>query len=138
MPCDLPPSTFHLKVRAPIVLLQNLYPASGECNKTRLIITRLRRHCIEGQMLEDKFNGQFCLIPCIKLMTTKNNLLYIFIRRQYPISLCCAMTINKSQGQSLKTIRVSLRISAFTYGQLYVTLSHITTLQRITILIAEN
>lgn len=39
MPSDLPPSTLCLKVGAPIVFLQNLYPASGECDGTRVIIT---------------------------------------------------------------------------------------------------
>lgn len=48
------------------------------------------------------------------------------------------MTVNKSQGQSLKTVGVDLLTSAFTHGQLYVALSRVTTLQRITILMAEN
>lgn len=48
------------------------------------------------------------------------------------------MTVNKSQGQSLKTVGVDLRTSAFTHAQLYVALSRMTTLQGITILMAEN
>ena len=38
-PSGLPPSRLNLKVGAPIILLRNLYPASGECNGTRMIIT---------------------------------------------------------------------------------------------------
>ena len=57
MPSSLPLSTFYLKVGAPIVLLWNLYSALGECNGTRLIITRLGRRCIEGRMLGGEFNG---------------------------------------------------------------------------------
>ena len=38
----------------------------------------------------------------------------------------------------LKTIGVDLQISAFTYSQLYIAISHIITLQGITILLAEN
>ncbi len=98
MPSGLPPSTLRLKVGAPIVLLRNLYPVSGECNGTRLIITRLGRRCIEGRMLGGEFNGQLRLIPRIKLTTTENDLPYILNRRQYPIRLCLAMTVNKSQG----------------------------------------
>lgn len=89
-------------------------------------------------MLGGEFNGQLRLIPRIKLTTTENDLPYILTRRQYPIRLCFAMTVNKSQGQSLKTVGVDLRTSAFTHGQLYVALSRVTTLQGITILMAEN
>lgn len=138
MPSGLPPSTLRLKVGAPIVLLRNLYPASGECNWTRLIITRLGRRCIEGRMLGGEFNGQLRLIPRIKLTTTENYLPYILTRRQYSIRLCFAMTVNKSQVQSLETVGVNVRTSAFTHGQLYVALSRVTTLQGITILMAEN
>lgn len=122
------PSTLRLKVGAPIVLLRNLYLASRECNRTRLIITRLGRRCIEDRMLEGEFNGQLCLIPQIKLTITENDPFYILTRRQYPIRLCFAITVNKSQGQSLKTVRVDFQTSAFTHGQLYVALSRVTTL----------
>ena len=138
MPSGLPLFTLRLKVEASIVLLRNLYPASRECNGTRLIITRLGKRCIEGRILGGEFNGQLRLIPRIKLTTTENYLPYILTRRQYPIRLNFAMTVNKSQGQSLKTVGVNLRTSPFTHGQLYVALSRVTTLQGITILMAEN
>ena len=53
----LPPSRLNLKVRAPIILLRNLYPVSGECNGTQMVITRLGRRCIEARILGGKFNG---------------------------------------------------------------------------------
>ncbi len=36
------------------------------------------------------------------------------------------MTINKSQGQSLKYVGLDLRVPVFTHGQLYVALSRAT------------
>ena len=48
------------------------------------------------------------------------------------------MTVKKSQGQSLKTVGVDLRMSAFTHGQLYVALSRVTSAQGVTVLLAEN
>lgn len=63
---------------------------------------------------------------------------YILSRRQYPIRLCFAMTVNQLQGQSLKTVGVDLQTSAFTYGQFYVALSRVTSAQRVTILLSEN
>ena len=110
-PSELPPR-LNLKVEAPIILLRNLYPASGESNGTRMIITRLGRRCIEARILGEEFHGQLRLIPRIKLTTPKSDMPYILSRRQYPIRLCFAMTVNKSQGQSLKTMRVDLRMSA--------------------------
>ncbi len=95
-PSGLPPSRLNLKVGAPIILLRNLYPASGECNGTRMVITRLGRRYIEARILGGEFNGQFRLIPRIKLTTTKTDLPYILSRRQYSIRLCFAMTVNKS------------------------------------------
>ena len=45
------------------------------------------------------------------------------------------MTINKSQGQSLKKIGIYLEDKFFTHGQLYVALSQVTTLGGLYILI---
>lgn len=98
----------NLKVETPIILFCNLYPALGECNRTRMIITRLGRRCIEAHILGEEFHSQFCLIPRIKLTTIKSDMPYILSRQQYPIHFYFAITINKSQSQSLKTVRFDL------------------------------
>merc|ERR1712082_595010 len=41
-------------------------------------------------------------------------------RRQFPICIAFATTINKSQGQTLKRVGVWLRCPVFSHGQLYV------------------
>lgn len=97
IPYALPLSTLYLKVGASIVLLQNLYPASGKYNGTQLIITWFEKRYIEGQILGGEFNGQLCLIPRIKLTITENDFPYIFTQEQYPICLYFVMTVNKSQ-----------------------------------------
>lgn len=56
-------------------------------------------------------------------------------RRQFPIKLAYAMTINKAQGQSVKYVGIDLRTPVFTHGQLYVALSRCTAFHRISILL---
>ncbi|KAG5543980.1 hypothetical protein RHGRI_016660 [Rhododendron griersonianum] len=58
-------------------------------------------------------------------------------RRQFPVRLAYAMTINKSQGQSVKFVGVDLRTPVFSHGQLYVALS-CTSFDRITVLLPEE
>ncbi|KAI8568768.1 hypothetical protein RHMOL_Rhmol02G0225800 [Rhododendron molle] len=55
-------------------------------------------------------------------------------RRQFSVRLAYAMTINKSQGQSIKFIGVHLCTPIFSNGQLYVALSRCTSFDRITVL----
>jgi len=44
-------------------------------------------------------------------------------RRQFPIRVAYAMTINKAQGQSFKRVGIYLPKPVFSHGQLYVALS---------------
>ncbi len=47
-------------------------------------------------------------------------------RRQFPVKLVFAMTINTAQGQLLEEVGVDLQEAVFTHGQLYVALSRAT------------
>ncbi len=97
-PTGLPPAQLRLKLGALVILLRRL------CNGTRFSITRLGRRCLEGRILTGSFAGKLKLIPRIKLTTTEGEFPFILSRKQYPVRLCFAMTVNKSQGQSLSTV----------------------------------
>ncbi|KAL7222002.1 hypothetical protein ACSBR1_023843 [Camellia fascicularis] len=59
-------------------------------------------------------------------------------RRQFPVRLAYALTINKYQGQSVKFVGVDLRIPVFSHAQLYVALSRCTSFDCISILLPKN
>ena len=65
-------------------------------------------------------------IPRIALTTTKDcHLPFTLTRKQFPIKPCYAMTINKSQGQTMTKIGIYLSQSVFTDGQLYVAMAKV-------------
>ena len=59
---------------------------------------------------------------------------FSFKRKQFPVRLSFAMTINKSQGQTIPTVVVYVPKLVFSHGQLYVTLSRATATSNIKIL----
>jgi len=116
------------------MLLRNLYATKGLCNGTRMIVTRLGFRCIEVQILGGDFPGTKKLIPRILLATTEGELPLILRPKQFPIKLCFAMTVNKSQGQTLGIVGLDLRTSAFTHGQFYVAMSRVTDVTKVAVL----
>ena len=137
-PSSLPPSKLHLRVGTPIILLRNLDPKRGLCNGTRLVITKLGVRCIEAVVLSGEFSGLSTLLPRISLSSTPGDLPFILTRKQFPIRLSLAITINKSQGQSLDVVGIDLRVSVFSHGQLYVALSRTTNVSNMCVLLPEH
>jgi len=74
----------------------------------------------------------------MNLTPSETGLPFKFQRRQFPISLCFAMTINKSQGQTLNKVGLYLSRPVFTHRQLYVALSRVKSKKGLKILILDD
>ena len=108
------------------MLLRNLQPSHGLCNGTRLIFQSLSNN---GRVLECsyKHNGitKETAIPRIVLKLKTNEFPFDWSRRQFPLRVAFACTINKSQGHTMKRIGLWLPSPVFGHGQLYVAVSRV-------------
>ena len=120
------------------MLLRNLNQRAGLCNGTRLTVTSIGEWTIEAKIMNEHHENQTFAIPRITLSLKSNKWPFVLQRRQYPIRVCYAMTINKSQGQTLSTVGIYLKKPVFTHGQLYVAVSRVTTKQGLRIYLEDD
>ena len=107
------------------MLLRNLNIAEGLCNGTRLAVRDLRPHVLRCNVLTGQRYGQDVLIPRITLESQDPFIPFSLRRRQFPIRIAFAMTINKAQGQTFGKVGLLLREPVFSHGQLYVAFSRL-------------
>lgn len=106
------------------MLLRNLDVSDGLCNGTRMKIDHIGDFTIGCRFITGVRKGRLAVIPRIhNCAFTK--LPFRFRRTQYPIRLAFAMTINKSQGQTLSKARLFVKSNLSSHGQLYVALSRV-------------
>ena len=118
-PASLPPYHLELKPNCVCMLLWNLDPNKGLCNRTRLQVKHVGSKTLNCRVLGGEHDGKQHFILCIPLAPPDSNDLYAPFRRiQYPVCLAFSMTINKSQGQSLQHVGLCLYPKVFAHGLL--------------------
>jgi ATP-dependent DNA helicase PIF1 len=120
---DMPSHKLLLKIGAPVILLCNLDPLVGLCNGMRLIVQRFTMRVVEVEIITGKGAGNVAFIPHIKFISDNNGLPFAFARKQFPLRLAYAMTINKSQRQTFSHVGLHLADDVFSHGQVYVAFS---------------
>jgi ATP-dependent DNA helicase PIF1 len=113
----------NLKVGAQVMLITNLNQEIGLINGSRGIITGFNE---EGLPLV-LFASSDTSIP-VKLHSWKAEGDVDIEREQIPLRLAYALTIHKAQGASLDSVFIDIGTSTFEYGQAYVALSRVRSL----------
>lgn len=138
-PNGLPPHKLVLKKNCPIILLRNLDPSNGLSNGTRMVCRNFKNSVIDAEIVFGQHAGKHVFIPRIPLSPAENEgYPFQFRRKQFPIRLCFAMTINKAQGQTIPHVGVYLPQPVFSHGQLYVALSRGTSMATTKVLLKPN
>jgi hypothetical protein len=137
-PSGMPPHKLRLKVNAVVMLMRNVNVRAGLCNGTRLSVVALHEHVIDCKIIAGRCAGDRAFLSRINLAPSDVGLPFTLKRRQFPIRLAFAMTINKAQGQTLRRVGIHLEKPVFGHGQLYVALSRARSLDSVFVAVVGN
>jgi hypothetical protein len=106
-------------------------------NNQRVRVKKITSRLITVETIDSK--RRIVSIPRIRFKYKPTvNTSYKMMRVQFPLRLCYAMTINKSQGQSFDQILLDITESSFCHGQTYVAWSRVRSFDKIRLIVTNE
>ena len=136
-PSGMPPHRIKLAGMV-IMQLRNFDQQNGHCSGSRYLINQILPHLLVATSIVGVNAGRTLLIPRITLSPSDNTFPFTLRRRQFPVRPCFAMTVNKSQGQSLHRVGIFCSRDFFSHGQFYVAASRVGRSSRLRILAQDE
>lgn len=130
------PDELYLKIGAQVMFTKN---GTAWANGTIGEVTEFRNKSVmvklkeNGKIVEVKKEKWEIVKPFINQETNQIEDLVTGSFQQYPLMLAWAVTIHKSQGLTMDSVRIDLEGGAFAAGQVYVALSRCKTLEGISL-----
>nr|XP_043633213.1 ATP-dependent DNA helicase pif1-like [Erigeron canadensis] len=78
----LPPHRLRLKIGCPVILLRNIDPSNGLCNRTRLICRGFQRNVIDAEIAVGQHAGKRVFLPRIPMCPSKNDMYPFKLKRK--------------------------------------------------------
>jgi ATP-dependent DNA helicase PIF1 len=96
---DLSLVKLKLKLDCPVMVLRNINAGEGACNGSRGIVSQVGQYVIRIQHITGDHAGSVIFVPQLKLSLSETQVPFEFEWHQFPLQLCFAMMINKTQEQ---------------------------------------
>ncbi|KAJ1519223.1 hypothetical protein ONE63_011170 [Megalurothrips usitatus] len=132
----VPPHVLKLKTGALCMIMRNLNSDDGLVNGAKVIIVQIGANVI---LIRRPGSPEVMALPRITFkFPIFDNSHVQMTRRQFPLQIAYAMSIHKSQGQTIRRCALDLRSGCFAHGQLYVALSRVPSPESLLILTPER
>ncbi len=122
----VPPATLKFKLHARFMIIKNFNPPDV-CNGVLCELISWSRFNVQVKLLTGPGKGRIVMLPrCHFSVNERESGLPFPLRRwQFPIVPAYAVTIHKSQGQTLSRVGLFIEADAFAHGLIYVALSRV-------------
>ena len=131
---DVPPHKLLLKVDDVCLIMRNLNVNDGITNNTRVRILRINTKYITCQTIGE--NPVSVLLPRIRFnFRLPYGQSFMMTRLQFPLRRAFALSVHKSQGQTLERGLIDARGGFFAHGHLYVGMSRVTRYDKISLFV---